>query len=519
MIVGGALDLQEKFVRDAMTPIEQVFMLSFHAKLDYPTLEKVVRSGHSRIPIYQDIDVPVATAKSGAATPSKKRSLLASLTRKTESSSGAATPTSPNPSETISRRKIIGTLLVKSCVLLDPEDAVPVADMVINTMPTIPQDEPILNLLNVFQEGRSHMAVVSSRTRRGLAEDMGSKAAFRKADLGGIDEESAIESPTAIEKKRSRSNSTGSKSTTSSHEGWKSKTKGLFSKRLTRHETMESDIPLSRQTTNKEDEDTTFDVGTPVGIITLEDVLEELLQSEIYDEYDQEGGHHATFSALSPPPSPEHQDANPIPFVEEKEDAAKESAPAAPKTVLQRLGLQRQRSSVAKLPPYSIDAANNATLLSAEPEDFSNEAPSERNSRDLRQATAPPAIALKMGGNKRSASQSRVAQSPLRSPPIGNNTGDPMTLLATTSRPANPSSMPASEAANLPANVPQAAGLTSNPSFSRPVIVKAQIPGENKLSTAIVNEQLLQGRARSIERAPSRERADSKPPSSPGEQT
>ena len=154
MIVGGALDLQEKFVRDAMTPIEQVFMLSFHAKLDYPTLEKVVRSGHSRIPIYQDIDVPVATAKSGAATPSKKRSLLASLTRKTESSSGAATPTSPNPSETISRRKIIGTLLVKSCVLLDPEDAVPVADMVINTMPTIPQDEPILNLLNVFQEGR-----------------------------------------------------------------------------------------------------------------------------------------------------------------------------------------------------------------------------------------------------------------------------------------------------------------------------------------------------------------------------
>ncbi|PWN88879.1 DUF21-domain-containing protein, partial [Acaromyces ingoldii] len=117
MIVGGALDLQEKVVRQAMTPIDSVFMLPFTATLDYPTLEKVVRSGHSRIPIYQEFD----------------------------------------------RKKIIGTLLVKSCVLLDPEDAIPVSSMVINALPTVPGDEPLLNVLNAFQEGRSHMAIVSAR--------------------------------------------------------------------------------------------------------------------------------------------------------------------------------------------------------------------------------------------------------------------------------------------------------------------------------------------------------------------
>lgn len=51
-------------------------------------------------------------------------------------------------------KKVIGSLLVKSCVLLDPEDATPLATIPINAIPTVPFDEPMTNMLNVFQEGQ-----------------------------------------------------------------------------------------------------------------------------------------------------------------------------------------------------------------------------------------------------------------------------------------------------------------------------------------------------------------------------
>ncbi|KAF8322653.1 DUF21-domain-containing protein, partial [Clavulina sp. PMI_390] len=120
-IVGGALDFQEKKVLDAMTPIADVFMLSIDSRLDYETLAKVVRSGHSRVPVFEE--------KVGG--------------------NGQVT------------KQIIGVLLVKQCVLLDPEDATPIRDIPLNVLPTIPFDEPLHNTLDRFQQGNSHMAVVS----------------------------------------------------------------------------------------------------------------------------------------------------------------------------------------------------------------------------------------------------------------------------------------------------------------------------------------------------------------------
>lgn len=51
-ILQGALDLQEKTVIHAMTDIRDTFMLSIDTILDRKTMTKILRSGHSRIPVF-----------------------------------------------------------------------------------------------------------------------------------------------------------------------------------------------------------------------------------------------------------------------------------------------------------------------------------------------------------------------------------------------------------------------------------------------------------------------------------
>jgi metal transporter CNNM len=74
-------------------------------------------------------------------------------------------------------KKIIGILLVKQCVLLDPKgeqgqisdlfdssdmiDATPLRKIPLNKVPFVPNNEPLLGILDKFQEGGSHMAIVS----------------------------------------------------------------------------------------------------------------------------------------------------------------------------------------------------------------------------------------------------------------------------------------------------------------------------------------------------------------------
>ncbi|XP_067621464.1 unextended protein isoform X2 [Eurosta solidaginis] len=51
-IISGALELRKKTVADVMTHIDDAFMLSLDAVLDFSTVSDIMKSGYSRIPVY-----------------------------------------------------------------------------------------------------------------------------------------------------------------------------------------------------------------------------------------------------------------------------------------------------------------------------------------------------------------------------------------------------------------------------------------------------------------------------------
>lgn len=52
-IIKGALTFADKKVEDVMTPETEIFSLPFSQKIDKENLEKIVKSGYSRIPVYK----------------------------------------------------------------------------------------------------------------------------------------------------------------------------------------------------------------------------------------------------------------------------------------------------------------------------------------------------------------------------------------------------------------------------------------------------------------------------------
>lgn len=114
-IIGAVLDLKEKPVSSIMTPMDRVYTMSANTILDQRTVEEIFNTGFSRIPIYL--------------------------------------PNEP--------ANFIGMLLVRVLISYDPEDALPVAAFPLATLPETGLDTSCLNILNYFQEGKSHMIVVS----------------------------------------------------------------------------------------------------------------------------------------------------------------------------------------------------------------------------------------------------------------------------------------------------------------------------------------------------------------------
>lgn len=114
-IISAVLDLKEKPVSQIMTPIDRVYTMPSDKVLDQQTVEEIFNAGFSRIPIH--------------------------------------IPNEP--------MNFVGMLLVRVLISYDPEDALPVALFPLATLPETASDTSCLNILNYFQEGKSHMIVVS----------------------------------------------------------------------------------------------------------------------------------------------------------------------------------------------------------------------------------------------------------------------------------------------------------------------------------------------------------------------
>ncbi|BFZ61287.1 cell agglutination protein Mam3 [Saitoella coloradoensis] len=114
-IISAVLDLKETPIGDVMTPIQDVYVMSAEHVLDEKVMDEILSAGYSRIPIHA--------------------------------------PGQPT--------NFIGMLLVKTLITYDPEDARPVSSFALATLPETACETSCLDMLNWFQEGKSHMVIVS----------------------------------------------------------------------------------------------------------------------------------------------------------------------------------------------------------------------------------------------------------------------------------------------------------------------------------------------------------------------
>ncbi|KAL6513122.1 DUF21 domain-containing protein [Orobanche gracilis] len=227
-IIAGALELTAKTASDAMTPISETFAIDINAKLDRFLMNLILEKGHSRIPVYYE-----------------------------------------------QATNIIGLVLVKNLLTVHPEDEVPVKSLTIRRIPRVPETLPLYDILNEFQKGHSHMAVVVRQSNKAMAHPStntgDSVVKDVRVDIDGEkpSPDKNVKPRRPLQKWKSFPNS-GSNSFKESHRS-KKWTKNMYSDILKMDETPLPKLPQEEEA---------------VGIITMEDVIEELLQEEIFDETD-----------------------------------------------------------------------------------------------------------------------------------------------------------------------------------------------------------------------------------------
>ncbi|GKV04846.1 hypothetical protein SLEP1_g16948 [Rubroshorea leprosula] len=242
-IIAGALQMTEKTAKDAMTRISKAFSLDLDATLTLETLNEIMTMGHSRVPVYHG-----------------------------------------NPAN------IIGLILVKNLLSVDPRDAVPLRKMIIRKIPRVSEDVALYDILNEFQKGHSHIAVVykdlnetketaslqfkdSCKKSRGQPETVlkrdvkedGCTASTQNLGLGLASQDAQTPAPSSDGGQQMKKSPPITPAFKKRHRGCSDCILDI------------ENAPIPEFPSNEE----------VVGVITMEDVIEELLQEEILDETDE----------------------------------------------------------------------------------------------------------------------------------------------------------------------------------------------------------------------------------------
>jgi hypothetical protein len=115
-IMSGVLDMATKQAKDAMHAIDSFFMLDCDVVLDEECMQAIMASGHSRIPVYLG-----------------------------------------------NRQNIVGLLIVKNIILVDPASKTRLRDVsafAVRRIERVSAQLPLFELLHYFGQGRSHLALV-----------------------------------------------------------------------------------------------------------------------------------------------------------------------------------------------------------------------------------------------------------------------------------------------------------------------------------------------------------------------
>ncbi|CAM9847931.1 unnamed protein product [Chrysoparadoxa australica] len=127
--VVGALNYKGLSVKEVLTPVEDCFMVSSEQRLGFQLISDIFKAGFSRIPVYGK-----------------------------------------------DRNDILGLLLAKDLIFIDPEDETPVKNFVEifgRGLQVVWPDQTLGEVLGIFKQGKSHMAIVRTVNNEGVVSGAG----------------------------------------------------------------------------------------------------------------------------------------------------------------------------------------------------------------------------------------------------------------------------------------------------------------------------------------------------------